>query len=59
MIEYQEGESSTMTLVDSETKLREAQTNYINSLLELYIARLDIEKANGTLTTYLTKPEKQ
>jgi outer membrane protein TolC len=59
LIEYQEGESTAMTLVDSETKLREAQTNYINSLLELYIARLDLEKANGTLTTYLTKTDKQ
>jgi outer membrane protein TolC len=59
MIEYQEGESNAMTLVDSETKLREAQTNYISSLLELYIAKLDLEKANGTLTTFLTKPDKQ
>ncbi|MDP4176553.1 MAG: TolC family protein [Bacteroidota bacterium] len=52
-LEYQEGRVTASVLIDSETKLREAQTNYVNSLLDLYIARLDVEKAKGTLTAYI------
>jgi len=51
--EYKEGKSTAAILVDSEMKFREAQTNYINSLFSVYIARLDIEKAKGTLQGYL------
>lgn len=53
MLEYREGVTDAVSLVDSETKLREAQTNFINSLLELYIAKFDMEKAKGTLSDYL------
>ena len=53
MLEFNEGVTTSATLIDSETKLREAQTNFINSLLELYIAKLDLERAKGTLTDYL------
>lgn len=52
-LEFREGIASALTLIDSETKLREAQTNYINSLLDLYIARLDVEKAKGSLAEYI------
>ncbi len=57
LIEYKEGVTEAFSLVDSETKLREAQTNYINSLLELYIAKFDMEKAKGTMSVYLTNIE--
>lgn len=57
LLEYKEGVTDAASLVDSETKLREAQTNFINSLLELYIAKFDMEKANGTLTDYLNNIE--
>ena len=53
LLEYSEGVTNATALVDSETKLREAQTNYINSLLEFYVAKLDVEKSRGTLTHYL------
>jgi outer membrane protein len=53
LLEYHEGETTAAALVDSETKLREAQTNFINSLLELYVAKFDLEKARGTLSMYL------
>lgn len=56
-LEYREGVIDAASLVDSETKLREAQTNFINSLLELYIAKFDMEKAKGTLTDYLNNIE--
>ncbi|HEX2961866.1 MAG TPA: TolC family protein [Ignavibacteriales bacterium] len=52
-LEYREGKATALALIDSETKLREAQTNYINSLLDLYIARLDVEKAKGSLRAYI------
>lgn len=52
-LEYKEGVISASALIDSETKLREAQTNYINSLLDLYIARLAVEKAKGSLSVYI------
>lgn len=53
LLEYNEGVADATTLVDSETKLREAQTNYVNSLLEFYVAKLEVEKSRGTLTYYL------
>lgn len=52
-LEYKEGVTNAASLVDAETKLREAQTNFVNSLLELYVAKFDLEKARGTLTSYL------
>jgi outer membrane protein TolC len=52
-VEYKEGVTNAATLVDSETKYREAQTNYINSLLNLYIARIELEKAKGSISSYL------
>ncbi len=57
LLEYKEGVTSAAGLVDSETKLREAQTNFINSLLELYVAKFDLEKARGTLSSYLNNIE--
>lgn len=53
LLEYKEGVINSLYLTDSETKLREAQTNYVNSLLDLQIAKLDLEKAKGTLFSYL------
>ena len=53
LLEFSEGVTNATVLVDSETKLREAQTNYINSLLEFYVAKLDVEKSRGTLIHYL------
>jgi len=55
ILEYKEGVTNALFLVDSETKLREAQTNFTNSLLELYIAKLELEKAKGTISTYLNE----
>ena len=56
-IEYKEGTSPASLLVDSEMKYREAQTNYINSLFDVYIARLDLAKAKGNLSAYLESIE--
>ncbi|MCE1189665.1 MAG: TolC family protein [Ignavibacteria bacterium] len=55
--EYREGTNTAAALVDAETRLREAQTNYINSLLNLHVAVIDVEKAKGTIGTYLKNLE--
>jgi outer membrane protein TolC len=53
-LEFQQGVSTTIDLVDAETRLREAQTNFVNAILDLHIARLDLEKSRGTLGHYLS-----
>lgn len=52
-LEFREGTSTSANLVDAESSLREAQTNFINSLLDLYVTRLDYEKAKGSLMEYI------
>lgn len=52
-LEFQEGVSSSTDLVNAETSLREAQNTYITTLLNLYTARLDLEKSKGELLQYL------
>jgi outer membrane protein TolC len=41
-------------VVNAETALRQAQTTYITTLLDLYTARLDLERAKGNILPYLT-----
>lgn len=50
---YQQGASSSLDLVQDESSFREAQNNYFNKLLNLYIARIDLEKAKGNLIQYI------
>jgi outer membrane protein TolC len=52
-LEYAQGTSSTLALVQAESALRDAQNNYYNRLLSLYTAQLDKKKAEGTLLTYI------
>ncbi|MBC7391232.1 MAG: TolC family protein [Opitutaceae bacterium] len=52
-LEYKEGVTSSINLVTSEMSLREAQNTYTNTLLDFYNARLSLEKAKGTITTFL------
>ena len=46
---YQQGVGSNIEVLNAETSLREAQTNYYNSLYDLLIAKTDYQKATGTL----------
>jgi outer membrane protein TolC len=52
-LEYQEGTSGYANLVAAETSLQRAQTNYTASLLDVYLAKLDLLKAQGKLLQYL------
>ncbi|MDW3192564.1 MAG: TolC family protein [Cytophagales bacterium] len=48
-IKYQEGIGSNLEVVEADTALKEAQTNYYNALYDAIIARIDLQKALGTL----------
>lgn len=48
-LKYQQGVGSSIEILNAETSLKEAQTNYYNALYELYIAKIDYEKASGII----------
>lgn len=50
-IKFQEGVGTNLEVVTAESSLREAQTNYYVSLYDAVIAKVDLEKATGTLLT--------
>ncbi len=52
-IEYQSGTTSLSNFLDSNYSYKEAQTNYITSLLNFLSSQISLEKANGTLTDYV------
>lgn len=52
-LEFREGVGNSTDVVNAETALRQAQTTYITTLLDLYTARLDLEKAKGNLLSYI------
>jgi outer membrane protein len=49
---YQQGTGSSLELVQAQSSYREAQSNYFNKLLNLYIARIELEKSKGKLIEY-------
>lgn len=52
-VEYQEGTATPSTFLDADYSYKEAQSNYITSLLDFLNAQLSFEKAKGTLTSYI------
>lgn len=50
-IKFQEGVGSNLEVTTAETELREAQTNYYAALYDALIAKVNLEKATGTLLT--------
>jgi outer membrane protein len=48
-IQYEAGTGSNLEVVDAETSLTEAETNYYNSVYNALIAKVDYEQAKGTL----------
>lgn len=46
---YKEGLSPITDLLNAETALKESQNNYLRSLLQINLAKLDLKKAEGTL----------
>lgn len=54
-LQYRQGVKSLTDLVNAETAYRQAQTDYINSLIAFYRARLDLEQSKGTLLDFYEK----
>lgn len=48
-IKYDQGIGSNLELVNAETSLKEAETNYYSALYDALIAKIDYAKATGTL----------
>jgi outer membrane protein len=48
-IKFEQGIGSNLEMITAETTLREAQTNYFNALYDAIVAKIDFDKANGTL----------
>ncbi|WP_018476619.1 TolC family protein [Pontibacter roseus] len=50
-IKFQEGVGSNLEVVTAETDLRQAQTNYYAAMYDALIAKVNLDKATGTLLT--------
>ncbi len=48
-IKYEQGVGSNIEVIDAEDSLRQAQTNYYNSLFDAMVAKVDLDKAYGKL----------
>lgn len=48
-IKYNEGVGSNSEVLDADAALKQSQTNYYNALYEALIAKIDMQKALGTL----------
>lgn len=48
-IKYDQGVGSNLEVVDAESSLREAETNYFTALLEAAIAKIELDKAAGVI----------
>ena len=48
-IKYQQGVGSNLEVIEADTSLKEAQTNYYNAVYEAIIAKIDLQKSLGRL----------
>lgn len=51
-LQYQKGVTDLTDWLNAQNSLKEAQNNYLNSLYTFYQAKIDLEKAGGTLKTF-------
>ncbi len=51
-LQYKQGVKSLTDLLNADKSYREAQSNYINSLISYYQAQLDLEQSQGTLLNF-------
>jgi len=54
-LQYQKGVASASDLLNSDYSLKEAQSNYINSLYNYLISALDIQRSQGTIQQYINQ----
>ncbi len=48
-VKYQQGVGSNLEVLNAETSIKESQANYFTALYNALIAKVELEKANGTL----------
>ena len=48
-VKYQQGVGSNLEVLNAESSIKESQANYFTSLYNALIAKVELEKANGTL----------
>jgi len=48
-VKYQQGVGSSLEVLNAEASIKESQVNYFNALYNALIARVELDKANGTL----------
>jgi outer membrane protein TolC len=46
---YEQGVGSNLEVINAQTSLKEAETNYFNALYDVYVSKIDYLKANGSL----------
>ena len=51
-LQYQKGVTDLTEWITAQNAVREAQNNYLSSLYNYYLATVDLQKANGTLTSF-------
>ena len=54
-LEYQKGVSTLSDLLNSDYSYKEAQSNYITSLINVMSSRLEYEKSKGNLKSYINQ----
>ena len=53
-LQYREGTVPLTDLLNAETSYKESQSNYINSMLSYYQAKLGLEQSTGSLNEFYT-----
>lgn len=51
-LQFQKGTTNLTDWLNTQNSLKEAQNSYINSLYSYHLARIELEKASGTLKTF-------
>lgn len=53
-LQFKKGVTDLQDWISAQNAIKDAQNNYLNSLYNFYQARLELEKAGGTLNTFYT-----
>jgi hypothetical protein len=48
-VKYQQGVGSNLEVLNAESSIKESQANYFTALYNALVAKVELEKANGTL----------
>jgi len=51
-LQYQKGVTDLTDWLNAQSSLKEAENNYLTSLYNFYLAKIDLEKSNGTLQNF-------